>query len=409
MKSYTLAFVVFGAGLLAPVGSGQTHFATIYTISGDNPLGLTQAKGVLYGATNAPISGGNCGNVFELQPPAAPGGAWTESVLHTFTSPGGDACGPTAAPLLGANGALYGVSGAGGANNNSGAAYQLQPPTSPGGPWAESVIYSFNIGPGGPSVTGQPTSITLGPDGTLYVTACCAGSYFSGSLYQLTPPTAPGGTWAAIELYSFMGGSDGSGPNSLTRGPGGALYGTTQLSGSGSSGTVFEAFPPSVAGGAWTESVLYAFQGLTDGAAPNSVIRGLNGTLYGSTLGRLPVAGNGDGTVFQLTPPTTPGAPWTKTILANFGQRYDCGPDSPLIQNNGNLYGTACQPGGGVVFELQPPSAPGGAWTLNTLHTFTNGQVPGGAMVLHKGILYGATIAPINQQPGGTIYAIKLK
>jgi hypothetical protein len=46
--------------------------------------------GVLYGTTSAgagtcfPYPG--CGTVFSLAPPASPGGAWTESVLHSFAS-----------------------------------------------------------------------------------------------------------------------------------------------------------------------------------------------------------------------------------------------------------------------------------------------------------------------------------
>jgi len=153
------------------------------------------------------------------------------------------------------------------------------------------------------------------------------------------------------------------------------------------------------------ETTLYTFQAFADGAAPNDVILGPDGSLYGTTLGLAPASDNGAGTVFQLTPPGTPGAPWTKTILKSFGYGYNCGPDSPLILHNGDLYGAACLSGGGVVFKLEPPSAPGGAWTTTYLHHFTDGQVPGGAMVLTKnGAIYGATI---DESSGtGTIYEI---
>lgn len=60
-----------------------------------------------------------------------------------------------------------------------------------------------------------------------------------------------------------------------------------------------------------------------------------------------------------------------------------------------------------MVFELLPPSSPGGAWTNNTLYTFTNGQTPGGAFVMTgKGKFYGATIVPLADQPGGTVYEL---
>ena len=42
-------------------------------------------------------------------------------------------------------------------------------------------------------------------------------------------------------------------------GSAGALYGVTAGGGPGGSGTIFELAPPSTAGGAWTETVLYGF------------------------------------------------------------------------------------------------------------------------------------------------------
>ena len=67
----------------------------------------------------------------------------------------------------------------------------------------------------------------------------------------------------------------------------------------------------------------------------------------------------------------------------------------------------ACLSAGGVVFKLDPPSSSGGAWTYTALHTFTDGQVPAGGIVVTKdGRIYGTTINPANMQPGGTVYEI---
>src|SRR5450755_556284 len=56
----------------------------------------------------------------------------------------------------------------------------------------------------------------------------------------LTPPASPGGVWAEAVLYSFTGGSDGYEPLAgVAAGKGGALYGTTCCGGT-VFGTVFK-------------------------------------------------------------------------------------------------------------------------------------------------------------------------
>ena len=54
------------------------------------------------------------GTVFKLTPPRAPGGAWTESVLHSFTG-GSDGAHPYAGLIFDRAGALYGTTEGGGA------------------------------------------------------------------------------------------------------------------------------------------------------------------------------------------------------------------------------------------------------------------------------------------------------
>src|SRR5271166_1988956 len=81
-----------------------------------------------------------------------------------------------------------------------------------------------------------------------------------------------GGAFGQTEhvIYDFQGGTDGSAPSStLVADVAGNLYGATpygggtncNFAGSTGCGVVFAVSPPAVASGAWTETVLYHFQG----------------------------------------------------------------------------------------------------------------------------------------------------
>jgi uncharacterized repeat protein (TIGR03803 family) len=73
-------------------------------------------------------------------------------------------------------------------------------------------------------------------------------------------------------IYSFGENSeDGGEPLAgLIADQTGALYGTTSFDGPTSQGIVYKLTPPSAPGGAWTESILYAFLGTSGGSEPRS-------------------------------------------------------------------------------------------------------------------------------------------
>src|ERR1700757_1079671 len=126
-------------------------------------------------------------------------------------------------------------------------------------------------------------------NGALYGTTAGGGTANWGTVYQLVPPTVQGGAWTENVLYSFQGGADGRQPSmGVTFDTLGNLYGTTQYGGNaqacgGGCGTIFELSPPAQPGGQWTHTVLYTFQGGADGQFPGEVLFGANGVLYGTT------------------------------------------------------------------------------------------------------------------------------
>ena len=201
-------------------------------------------------------------------------------------------------------------------------------------------------------------------------------------------------------VYKFLGSPDGSGPAaSLVSDAAGNLYGTTADGGIEFSccGTIFQLSPPATVGGSWSETVLYQFQGGSDGAAPlGTLIFDKLGNLYGTT------GGGGDdavgSTIFELSPPSTPGAVWTKTTLFTFSGNQYLVAGKLVMDADGNLYGTS-EAGGshnaGIVFELVAPKTVGTPWAERILYDFHafagDGFGPGPDLLLRGGILYGTT------------------
>src|SRR5579863_7996254 len=157
-------------------------------------------------------------------------------------------------------------------------------------------------------------------------------------------------SWAAAPrqkvLYAFQGGTDGMYPqNAMIFDASGNLYGTTEQGGTIGAGTVFELTPTS---NGWNETVLYSFQAGSDGIYPNSnLVIDAAGNLYGTTLlgGAGDCNGNGCGTVFQLTPPADDG-PWTESLVYSFeGGTDGAFPYGVIIDKSGNLYGATSQGG----------------------------------------------------------------
>jgi uncharacterized repeat protein (TIGR03803 family) len=320
---------------------------------GANPFSaLTMdTAGNLYGTTD--FGGyqnctGGCGTVFELSPPGIAGGAWTESVLHSFSG-GSDGQGPRCTLALDNAGNLYGTTGGGGAA--FGVVFELSPPIG-GGEWTETILHVFQGGSDGE----YPESVVFGKGGALYGAARSGGEANAGMIYEMVPQA---GKWVYHALYSFTGGADGLYPEGgLIADKAGDLYGTTNAGGANVLGNVFKVTLPT-SGSPLTETVLYSFPGGTSGSFPTAaLVFDKAGNLYGTTSG-------GDegpvypGTVFQLIPPSGGTGAWNQTILLLFNEpKGGTNPFAGLVfGKGGSLYGTTPTGGAigaGVVFRVAP-------------------------------------------------------
>jgi uncharacterized repeat protein (TIGR03803 family) len=213
-------------------------------------------------------------------------------------------------------------------------------------------------------------------------------------VFSLTPPSTAGGAWSETVLYNF-GGNDGANPYAgVVIGAGGVLYGTTEFGGTMGYGTVFSLTPPASRSGPWTEVVLRNFG--AEGPIGGVVI-GENGVLFGTTATN---GTSGGGTVFALKPPTSPGGRWTEKVLHNFTLIDGDYPYAGVVIGSGQILFGTTEFGGsynsGVVFSLTPPLSPGGTWTEAVLENFSGGGTGGSSpystvAIGSAGVLYGTT------------------
>jgi hypothetical protein len=445
-------FLHVALALLAPLSAQAGTLTTLYTFTGGADGGspfsgvVPGPKGSLLGTTlagGAPTSGTASGTVYQLTPPAAGKTAWTLSTVHAF---GGAGDGATPYFLLQSGGVYYGVAQNGGlydgnceltgSDQGCGTIFKLIPPAAGSSTWTFSVIYSFPGGaPGGTPFPG----LSVDKSGNLYGFSSggiCTSTACNGVAFKLAPPAKGQTAWTESVIYSFAGGADGVlGYGSPVITKSGVLYGVTQYGGATKPsqcqvfqpgcGTAFALVPPATAGAPWKHKVIWTFNG-EDGTTPTGLVADAAGNLYGDTN----VGGSyktdclnefsnnaavGCGTVFELTPPTVAGKPWTETTLYRFP---DGAPGAeplaaPIFNAAGDLLlntsGNEPTTDGSLV-ELLPPAKGKTVWAEKTLHAFTNGTDSGGPTsipYLLGGVVYGTTSGlGSGPAPSGTVLSV---
>jgi len=208
----------------------------------------------------------------------------------------------------------------------------------------------------------------------------------------------PAGAASETVVYSFQGGSDGARPYSAPIAVGGLLYGVTYLGGANNAGTVYSV---TLAG---VETVLHVFTGGSDGAYPWSSLIRLHGKLYGTASGG---GASGLGVVFAMS---KSGAETPVYSFAGGGDGIE--PLGRLNAVGGTLYGTTYAGGGyycydndgcGTVFSVTPAGA---EKVLYAFEGGTDGAEPYGRLHYANGTFYGTTDFGGTHGGGGTVFAV---
>ena len=297
--------------------------------------------------------------------------AQTLTTLYSFQS-STDAVYVDAPLILDSAGNLYGISSAGGTQtcqygNYCGTFFEVFPPAIAGNPWTETILYNFNIQgyePVGTLVMDKSGSIYLTASlGGLSQTGC--GGAGCGGLLKFVPPASPGGAWTRKLVHSFTGGSDGGRPNGLVLGSDGVLYGATDWGGANGGGTIYSVQLT----GSFPLITLYSFGASGDATVPHPPMRDSANNLYGtSTYG----GAYGLGSIFKLTPPSSPGGAWTESILYSSKNDSITGYEpsqSLMLDRKGNLWGTMTLGGAnnyGTIYELVAEA--NGSWRYEDIH-----------------------------------------
>lgn len=382
---------ISGAGIVFKLNKDGTGYTVVHqfnpsALDGEAPVAalLQATNGQFYGVTMSGSAGGG-GALFRF---TVDGGGYV--VLRHFSATGGDGAFPSAGLAAGNSNELYGV-------------------TSSSGPWGRGAVFSVSpdgvnyrllhvFEPGMGNSSKPVGRLIVEPDGRLFGVTEAGGSSGYGTIFSVTNEGAD-----CTVLHSFSSDNiDGLNPAAgLISGGDNALYGTTRVGGTNSTGTVFKINKD---GSGYV--VLYNFgTGSVDGRNPtSSLVEASDGMLYGTTK----IGGGADsGSIFKINKNGSGYA-----LIHSFETNGIDGktPVVALVEaSDGALYGTT-QVGGtngvGTVFRLMKNGS-----TYSVIHHFqTNGidgEKPIAALVEWRdGWLYGTTEFG-GQFRNGTVFKLK--
>ncbi len=318
----------------------------------------------LYGTT---VAGGtaNKGTVYRLSPDGS-----NFEILHDFAGGTVDGFGDDDGLLLSGGSTLYGLTGAGGANND-GIVYSIN--TDGAG---YTILHTFAGTPDG----SEPARVSLIQIGTtLYGTASAQGSSSNGgTLFEMQT----NGSGFQV-LHTFANNPDGGEAFGGLTAIGNELYGITRFGGASGQGTIYK-----IGADGTGYSVMHSFS-FSDGGAVNESLAVNGSTLYGTTEngGTAPSGETPDGTIFSINADGS-GFQTVYQFVESNSTPYN--PVGTIAVANGSLFGAAYRDGE-VPYGMTYSVALNGTG-FTTTHVFANGSdgsTPFAGLTAIGGDVYG--------------------
>jgi uncharacterized repeat protein (TIGR03803 family) len=360
---------------------------TVYSVVGNpvfsgaySPRGaLIFSGGYLFGASTHGGANG-VGSIYRFDPASG-----SFQINHSFAMDNGGV-NPSSGILVGSDTKLYGVNFGG--VNGEGTLFRIDQPGN-----TFETLRPFALASGG-TPDGPPIQAA---DGKLYGVTGTGGANGFGGIYQVN---VNGTGYSLIHEFTGTTGSrrgKGEFCRGLVEGPGGMLYGCTNLGGNATDTGMF--FVASTNG--TTYNFMHAFDGPGFTKPSNQLLLASDGFFYGAAS----EGGNGNvGGIFRIA------ANGDYTELHHFSNGLDgYSVISPLIEgSDGRLYGCASysSTGWGSVFRMSKDGT-----NFAVLHRFsdesTDGLQPGGPLLeTANGVFYGTTTAG-GANLAGTIFKIE--
>ncbi|MGA3213501.1 MAG: choice-of-anchor tandem repeat GloVer-containing protein [Terriglobales bacterium] len=230
-------------------------YATDCADGAEPVAGVVLAGGKVYGTTSRGGTHLN-GTVFELSPPVSGNGYWKGAVLHEFCSLSGCADGsdPEAGLIFDGKGNFYGTTASGGANGG-GTVFEISPPAAGSGAWTEMVRYSFCSTSACADGRGPIGGLVPDAKGNFFGVTPGGGAYDHGVVFKLSPPLVattaqlattpnPSAMGQTVTMTATVTAADGSTPAGMVVFKSdGAGIGTVALGGSGTAVLNYSGLP----------------------------------------------------------------------------------------------------------------------------------------------------------------------
>lgn len=403
-----LLFLVLAALIPAQGFAAAYEVVAEFERPGQQPMSRLvyhAGSGAYFGTTNAGGAHG-LGTIFKL----VPGGSPVTLVSFTGTSGAAKGAEPDAGLVLGTGGKLYGTTAKGGAGNY-GTIFSI----TAAGVFSTEIEFTGDAG----AYKGAVPNELIFDNGALYGTTQAGGANDCGVFFRLGPGLLGLElleSYITLDFTGTAGGLKGTMPIGPLAISGNSFFGVAQMGGAGNVGTVYRINVANLLG-IWSASVGWVTDFPGGGSKGMYPVGGLAVHSNGSYYGLTGVGGSNDsGTCFKI--PATGGGPsgTNLQVVYHFDDFNDGTPFGTLLMAPDPsfpavpaFYGVTAiggVEGFGTVFKITP----GGAYTTLVNFTGLDGAVPGdfalAGLVVGPGGQFVGTTSGGGATQNGTIFEV---